>query len=374
MTTPASVPAPIRVALIGCGDISTAHIASYRVAGLELVAVCDRDEALARRKVIAFGHPQVPVYQDAARLLERGDIDLVTIAVPVSGHAPLTIQALRAGVHVACEKPSALSLAENVAILEASRRCGKHVVFFSSRNRYGMSTLAERHCRNGDLGEIYRVDVHLARRRGRPGLDIIPHATWFLDHARAGGGVIMDMGQYYMDQVFHLTGWPAISTVSASHFRGFAHALEAATVFDVEEQSTIFARSENGCTFTFDLSWIGHQKPRNEVVIRGTRGGLRLDGESKDQPFAFYQEHTPWQWLTTGSDWRDQLSGNDHVYLDLVRAIRGENGAVGTTPSQAIAITRFTQLAQASAAAGREVRASEIPVPRPGLAAATAND
>jgi len=359
-----STPAPIRVGLIGCGDISRAHVASYQVAGLELVAVCDLDEALARRKVIEFGHPQLPVYSNPAELLARADITLVTVAVPVSGHAPLTIQALRAGKHVACEKPSALTLEENLAILEASRQEGKLVIFFSSRNRYGMSTLAERHCRNGDLGEIYRVDVHMARRRGRPGVDIIQHATWFIDQARAGGGVIMDMGQYYLDQVFHLTGWPAIATVSASHFRGFPHQLPAGTVFDVEEQSTIFARAKNGCTFTFDLSWIGHQKPRNEVIIRGTRGGLRLDGESKDQPFAFYHEDQPWQWLTTGSDWRDNRSGNDHVYLDLVRAIRGEASGVGTTPEQAIAITRFTHLALASAAAGRELGASEVPLPR----------
>jgi len=370
MTMSTHAAAPVRVALIGCGDISRAHIASYRVAGLELVAVCDRDEALARRKIIEFGQPQVPVYQDAADLLRRPDIDLVTIAVPVCGHAPLTIQALRAGKHVACEKPSALSLEENVAIAETSRSAGKLVIFFSSRNRYGMSTLAERHCHGGELGEIYRVDVHMARRRGRPGVDIIPHATWFLDHARAGGGVIMDMGQYYMDQVFHLTRWPEIATVSASHFRGFPHQLAEGTVFDVEEQSTIFARAANGCTFTFDLSWIGHQKPRNEVIIRGTRGGLRLDGESKEQPFAFYQEHQPWQWLTTGTDWRDNRSGNDHVYMDLVRAIRGEDCAVGTTPSEAIAITRFTQLALASAASGREVRAAELPVPDLGMRAA----
>ena len=51
-----------------------------------------------------------------------------------------------------------------------------------------------------------------------------------------------------------------------------------------------------------------------------------------------------------------------------MRAIRGEASGVGTTPEQAIAITRFTQLALASAAAGREFRAGEVPLPRTAVA------
>ncbi len=363
-------PKPIRAAIIGCGDISRSHFSSYTANGIVVAAVCDLDEKLAKRKATECGHPDAAVFSDPHAMLARGDIDLVTVATPVAMHAPLTIAALRAGKHVACEKPSALSLEENVAVLDASRKAGKQVIFFSSRNRYGMSTLADQHCKRGDLGDIYRVDVHMARRRGRPGVDIIQHAKWFVDNRLAGGGVIMDMGQYYMDQVFHLTGWPTISSVSASSFRGFPHQLPQGTTFDVEEQSTIFARAANGCTFTFDFSWIGHQKPRSEVIIRGTRGGIRLDTESKDQPFTFYKDgEGPWQWLNTTSDWRDNTSGNDHVYADLAKAIRGEKVDVGTTPEQAVAITRFTQMALRSAAAGREVTAAEVPIPKAAAAA-----
>jgi predicted dehydrogenase len=358
-----SVHKSLRAAIIGCGDISRSHSASMDATGIVLVAVCDLDVQLAKRKVAEFGHPEAAVYGDVAELLARTDIDLVTVATPVAMHAPLTIQALCAGKHVACEKPSALSLEENVAVAEASRSTGRRVIFFSSRNRYGMSTLAERHCRRHDLGEIYRVDVHMARKRGRPGVDIIQHAKWFINQRLSGGGVIMDMGQYYMDQVFHLTGWPEIRSVSASHFRGFSHQLDVGTTFDVEEQSTIFARAENGCTYTFDFSWIGHQQPRNEVIIRGTKGGLRLDGENRERPFTYYYEESPWQWMSTSTDWRDQRSGNDHVYGDLTRALRGEALEVGTTPEQAIKITRFTQMALRSAERGSEVTASEVPIP-----------
>ncbi len=363
--TPATAaPAPLRGAIIGMGDIAAAHFASFRVCGFTLAAVCDLDRGLAERKAKAHGHAEVPVYTDVRELLARPDIDFVTVATPVSAHAPLTLQALAAGKHVACEKPSALTIEENVAIRDAAAAAKRTVFFFSSRNRAGMAIPATRLCRRGDLGRIYRVDVHLARRRGRPGVDIIQHARWFVDRRRAGGGVIMDMGQYFMDLAFHLTAWPRIATVSAVGFRGFPHQLPAGTAFDVEESCAIFARAEDGCCFTFDFSWIGHQKPRNEVILRGTTGGLRIDSENKERPFEFFADgDEPWHWMSTTTDWRDNRDGTDHAYADFARAIRGEAVEAGTTPDQAIAITRFTLLALRSAELGREVRAEEVPVP-----------
>jgi predicted dehydrogenase len=356
---------PIRGAIIGCGDICRAHFTAYKARGIEVVAVCDLDPELAKRKITENGCPDATIYTDHKELLARSDIDFVTVATPVSAHALLTIAALKAGKHVACEKPSALTLEENLAILEASRAAKKKVIFFSSRMRYGMASLAAQRCRKGDLGRIYRVDVQMARRRGRPGVDIIQHAKWFVDAKRAGGGVIMDMGQYYMDMVFHLTGWPEIEAVSASGFRGFPHELPTGTTYDVEEQCTILARAKGGCTYTFDLSWIGHQDSRNEVTLRGVNGGIRIDAHSKDRPYVFFQDGaSPWEWMNTTTDWRDGRDGNEHCYEDFVRSWSDDSVESGTTPEQAVAITRFTLMALKSAELGREVRADELPLPK----------
>ena len=100
------------------------------------------------------------------------------------------------------------------------------------------------------------------------------------------------------------------------------------------------------------------------LPLGGAKGGIRLDYENRDRPFTFYHEESPWQWMSTTSDWRDNQNANDHVYADLQRAIRGEEVAVGTTPEQAIHITRFTQMALRSAELGREITATEVPIPR----------
>jgi predicted dehydrogenase len=357
---------PVRVGLIGCGDISPSHLRSYQALGMRLVAVADLDRARAERRRGEWQGPPPEVYVDHRELLARDDIDLVTVATPVSGHAPVTIAALRAGKHVACEKPSALSLAENVAIREAARAAGRRVAFCSGRLRYGAIELARQQVAAGRLGRIYRADVRFARRCGRPGIDIIPDARWFLDRQRAGGGVVMDMGQYFMDAVLHLLDWPRIDAVAATSFRGFPHRLPADVPFDVEEQMTLLVRAADGCTLTFDLSWIGHQRECMQASLRGLEGGVQVDWLAGDgqPPFAFFSAAAgPGQWLTTTSDWRDQANANDRFYGDLVRAMRGEAVEAGTTPDQAIVITRLTLMAQRSAELGREVRADEVPVP-----------
>lgn len=360
---------PIRVGLIGCGDISPSHLKTYTNEGLKLVAICDLDRARAEKRKAESGQDPV-IYADHKEMLRRDDIDLVTVATPVSGHAPLTLAALAAGKHVACEKPSALTLEENVAIRDAAKAAKREVVFFSARQRYGFAELAKQHM--PQIGKAYRVDVRFARRRGRPGVDIITDAHWFVDHKRAGGGVVMDMGQYFMDCVLNLCGWPEITAVSATSFRGHAHNLPAGRTFDVEEQISILARTKTGCTFTFDLAWIGHQHSVMQASMLGVDGGIHVDWQAAEgkQPFTFCRDGAnPWQWMDTTTSWKGKESGNDRVYRDLCKRIRGDQADVGTTPDQAIAITRLTLMAQKSAAEGREITADEVPIPRASAAA-----
>jgi predicted dehydrogenase len=349
---------PVRAGLIGCGDISPSHLKTYQAVGIELAALCDRDLARAEKRRDEFGSAETLLFANHSELLKLPDIDFVTVATPVAFHAPITIDALRAGKHVACEKPSTLSVEENKAIVDEAKKAGKKVIFFSSRMRWGMATLAKEYIDRGELGRIYRVNVHHYRRRGRPGVDIIPDAHWFVNRKLAGGGIIMDMGQYFMDMVLDLVGWPEIEAVSASTFRGFSHALPPDVPFDVEEHCTFLARAAESLTITFDMAWIANHKPTRTVTILGTEGGIRMD---QDEPFVFYcDKGGPWRWMNTTTEWQDSTGGNDHVYVDFVKAVRGDDPGIGTTPEEALAITELTQMVLRSADEGREVRRGEL--------------
>ncbi len=347
-----------RGAIIGCGDIAESHVRAYADAGLELAAVCDLDPARAEKlRQTAGGTPVV--YTDVGELLARSAVDLVTVAVPVAGHVPITLQALAAGKHVVCEKPSALDERENLQVIEATRASGRRVVFLSSRMRWGYAPLAKRMIDEGKLGRIYRVDMRFARRRGRPGIDIIPHARWFLDQRLAGGGVIMDMGQYFLDLVFELLGWPPLRSVSATVFRGHPHTLPADVRYDVEEHCTLLVRTADGISLSFDLAWIGHHEERMQLSLLGTAGGIHLDMTPAPgrEPFVFmHADGATGEPMDTTTRWRPSINSTAQIYRDVLASAAGSPVSIGTTPEQALILTRLTTAALTSARDGHEVR------------------
>ncbi len=348
---------PIRVALVGCGDISSTHLRSYQNLGMKVVGLCDVILPRAQRRKEEFGLTDTPIFEDFGEMLKKTESDLVTVATPVACHAPLTIAALRAGRHVACEKPSTLCIAENKQVIEEAKKAGKKVIFFSSRMRWAEVSMARQFIQDGELGEIYRVNVQFFRRRGRPGVDMMHNARWFVDREKSGGGVVMDMGQYFMDMVFSLTGWPEIQSATGWTFKGFPHELPEGIPFDVEEHCTIFARSAK-CSYTFDLAWISNHPDTRSIYILGTKGGITINKDG----FHFHTERGgPYRFCDTTTTWKDKTTGDDHIYGDLCRAIRGENVDIGTTPEQALTITRLTQAAFKSAEQGGEVRLADLP-------------
>ena len=119
--------AVLRVGLIGCGGISRAHAAGYRLNRdvARVVAVCDarRDEAVARAEELGAE----AVYDDYRHLLAArgGDaVDAVDICLPHHLHAEVAIAATRASKHVLVEKPIANTLAEAQAMVEAAQAAG----------------------------------------------------------------------------------------------------------------------------------------------------------------------------------------------------------------------------------------------------------
>lgn len=98
-----------RIGLIGCGGVSAFHLAAYRKAGLEVVALCDRHPARAeaRREEHA---PGARVFADATELLASGEVDVVDITTHPAERIELVQAALESGRHVLSQKPFALDL------------------------------------------------------------------------------------------------------------------------------------------------------------------------------------------------------------------------------------------------------------------------
>ncbi|MGH2408936.1 MAG: Gfo/Idh/MocA family protein, partial [Chloroflexota bacterium] len=92
------------IGLIGCGAISEYHLAAYRRAGYNVVALCDVIESRARVRQVEF-YPDARVYTNYQDVLRRDDIEVVDIATHPADREPILEDALRAAKHVLSHKP-----------------------------------------------------------------------------------------------------------------------------------------------------------------------------------------------------------------------------------------------------------------------------
>ncbi len=127
------------IGLIGCGEITASHLAAYKRAGFNVVAVCDteRPRALKRRDEY---YPTAQVYTDYRELLGRSDVEVVDVATHPNVRAPILEAAIQAGKHVLSQKPFALDLdvaeglvelAESTDRLLAVNQNGRWAPYFS---------------------------------------------------------------------------------------------------------------------------------------------------------------------------------------------------------------------------------------------------
>jgi predicted dehydrogenase len=111
----------VKIGIIGAGGMLRYHAAGFRSAGADIVAIADLNKAAAGRAAAREGVARV--FGDVGRMLrECPELDAVSVIVPNKYHAPVALQALRAGRHVFCEKPPALNAREVRAMAAAAAK------------------------------------------------------------------------------------------------------------------------------------------------------------------------------------------------------------------------------------------------------------
>lgn len=277
----------IRYACIGTGGIADKkHLNEYsKISGVDVVAVCDVNEAAARRVAEKYGIPKV--HADYLDMLKTEQLDLVSICLPNHLHASVVLECLAHGVHVHCEKPLALSAAEVESIRAAQQRSGKHVMV-AMNNRFTpetqlIATMVER----GFFGHIYHAKCGWRRNSGIPGI-----GKWFTDKTLSGGGPLIDLGVHFLDLALWLMGHS--QPVSAygmtyRHFDSDVHRIrkgyvsQPGGVFNVEDTAVGFVRLANDATVDMEFSWAGNtEKETKYLELLGEKGGCSMvNGELK---------------------------------------------------------------------------------------------
>ena len=285
----------VRIGIIGCGGIANGkHLPSLaKLGNVQVVAFCDIIESKAQAAAKEYGAPGAKVYSDYKKMLAAGGFEVVHVCTPNDSHAPITIDALRAGNHVMCEKPMAKTAADARRMVETAKQTGKKLtVGYQSRHRPDSQYLYNA-CRKGDLGEIYFAKGHAIRRRAVP--------TWgvFLDEEKQGGGPLIDIGTHALDLTLWLMDNYEVKYVVGNTYRKLADRENAANAFGpwdpkqftVEDSAFGFITMKNGATIILESSWALNTLDVREAqtTLCGTEGGadmvggLRINGENQSR-------------------------------------------------------------------------------------------
>lgn len=260
----------LRCGVIGLG-IGRSHIAGYQShPSAEVAAVADLDEARLHTVADEYGVPAR--YQSPEEMLAKERLDVVSVATPNKLHKPLTIAAMRAGCHVLCEKPMAMSATEGRAMLAEAEKTGKLLMInFSYRFREEVLAL-KRAADRGEFGRVYFARTVWHRRRGMPRF-----GGWFGQKALAGGGPLIDLGVHRVDLALWLMGYPKPEWVMAGAYSEIAPvvAKREGKQFDVEDLAAAMVRFENGAMLEVEASWAANisEKELMETRLFGTEGG-----------------------------------------------------------------------------------------------------
>ena len=260
-----------RIGIIGLG-MGKYHARIYEASEqADLVALCDLNaELLARYKEL---YPRVNTYINYEEMFAQEKLDAVSIVLPNFLHDTVTIEALRAGLHVLCEKPMAMNAQRAQAMLDVAREMGKKLMIHFNYRFSPQSQFLKRYVDEGNLGQIYYAKTRWLRARGIPKL-----GDWFGIKEMSGGGPMIDLGVHRLDLALWLMGYPKAISVSASSYDmlGAQIAERSAARYDVEDLVTALIRLENGATLNLEVSWAGGTEKREDMLtaIYGTKGAV----------------------------------------------------------------------------------------------------
>ncbi len=347
----------IRIGIAGLG-IGRYHLECFsKNEKAKVVALADPDQPLAKDLAQKFDVPRV--YRDYSELATDADIDAVVVALPNFLHHTASIAAMRAGKHVLCEKPMAISAAAAAEMAKTAAETGcKLMIAFNGRFKDEAQFL-KRAVDDGQFGDIYYAKAVALRRRGTPQIDFPPtgdlgRGHWFVEKDKAGSGALFDIGVHVLDSVLWFMGYPKAISVSGSAYDLINQNRFPKGEFSVEDMAIGFIRLENGATVTVESSWAANNEELWQMKLFGTKGG------AKTAPLTIYTEShgklvdiTPPPG-TISSEWGYQEQ--DDYFAECLAADRSIEIS---TAEQGLEITRILSALLRSGAEGRELKREE---------------
>ncbi len=356
----------VKVGIIGAGGMAEYHIAGFRAAGAEVVAVADLNVEAAKALTSKLDIPEV--YSSLTEMAAKSSVDAVSIITPNKFHKMLAVEALNAGKHVFCEKPPALN-AEETAEMKCACESADKILMFNFNNRARPESYAMmKYIENGDVGKINSAQAVWTRRTGIPGF-----GGWFTNKALSGGGPVIDL-LHMIDLALYFMQYPEPAYVMAQTFSDFIDNKDfkgpwgipdvADGVMDVEAACTGFVTFKDGQVLSLRNSWAEMIK-REEVSVtfQGTKAGGMvqrlfgidgMDDTSIDSCELYVQENGNSVNKSIIVE-QDESMGRVRSATNFIKAIEGEEKPLNTI-DQAIKLMKIVDAIYKSAKTGEPVK------------------
>lgn len=306
--------ATVRIALVGCGRISRNHFdAIAKIPELQLVAVCDVVEARARE---AGTREDVPWFTSYAKMLEHTPCDVVALCTPSGLHPQHGILAARAGRHVICEKPMAISLSSADELVQTCDDAGVHL-FVVKQNRLNPPIqLLKRAIDKGRFGRLYLANTTVRWTRPQEYYDQASwRGTWEFD-----GGAFMNQASHYVDLIQWLVG-PVESVM--------AKTATLARRIETEDSGVALLKFRSGALGVIEVTMLTY--PRNlegSITLLGEKGSVKIAGTAVNKvetwQFADYDDDDKLVDSATYTPPNVYGNGHEGYYRNVMAVLRGE--------------------------------------------------
>ncbi|MGJ9385902.1 Gfo/Idh/MocA family protein [Salipaludibacillus sp. CF4.18] len=269
----------LRVAVIGCGSIARLrHLIEYEAnEQVEIHAVCDIVEERAEKMAAFYG---AKAYTDYKEVIKLANIDAISVCLPNYLHAPVSIDALKSGKHVLCEKPMATSTEEAEAMITAAKANSKKLMIAHNQRFVSSHQTAKEIIDSGKLGRIYSFKTTFGHG-GPEGWSIDGAESWFFNKDQAFIGAMGDLGVHKADLMRYLLG-------EFSEVGSFIET-NAKQNTEVDDNAVCILRTESGIIGTLSASWAYAPNSDNSTIIYGEKGILRLEADPKYSLIEEYQ-------------------------------------------------------------------------------------
>ncbi|SHM99034.1 Gfo/Idh/MocA family protein [Gracilibacillus kekensis] len=259
----------LNVAIIGTGAICPSHVKGYLnfPSKCKIVALCDIYPEKAQKVKEEF-HLDVNIYDHYQDLLEKEDVDLISICTPPYTHAEIAVGSLNAGKHVLVEKPMASSLEECDLMNEAAARNQK-LLSVVAQNRFTTPMMNLKNVLDTKLiGTILHTQVDSFWWRGHSYYDLWWRGTW----EKEGGGCTLNHAVHHIDIFQWMRGIPTEVTAVTSN--------TAHDNAEVEDISIAIARYPDGSLAQITSSVVHHGEEQ-QLIFQGEKARVSVPWKVK---------------------------------------------------------------------------------------------